>query len=608
MKIGIVSAQKHCKTHLRQLKADGHDVYCLGARPAQIPPSYDALVVRIASMRHCDSYKEWAKDTGRPVIYEDGLSGIRRELAKIPTSQPKLATASISVQEIRDRMVEWGAALVEARPQDNRNTISRHLTSTLNAQFPSMAANSKALVSSVVGELFSTIAPSPQPLVNPPKNTASTADPVVLEPSVPIDLPTQLRPPSPENPWRRVYTEVKCELAYQQAIEYLGIMGTRARADLCHEFKRVEKGHKMPKTFVKKMEPHVRGKPLMFVTLVYLVLPEHTPVKKALNDAYRQITGKGSDTRLWKAAEWFLGRETPIHTPTVITPTVITPPNPEPQGLQPGLVTRLTDAFSPNPMTRTPAVATIEPTMDNTPTIIGLLDTVERMEAQIKALGEGNTQAILEDLPAHKSTVQEVCNRLRQSIRDQSDSITAVESKLDEAIKAGFDPRTNLKLAKMEKRVGDLTRTEVQNFKHEVNRTLGNTATQNDLASFRKDIDASIKAKIKVLDDSQREVFKALQTFGSESGVEHSAYEDRIRGLERCWDDLQGQVPTLVGQAAGAVEHRLREDISNAFDALAAEQQPQTPDLSSNPFAALEQVKAALKAAGFKGTLTLTIE
>ena len=161
MKIGIVSAQKHCKTHLRQLTKDGHEVYCLGAKPTRIPPSYDAIVVRIASMRHCEAYKQWGKNTGRPVIYEDGLSGIRRELAKIPTSQPKVATAAISIQDVRDRMVEWGEALIEARPQDSRNTVARHLTSTLTEQFPSLASNPKALVSSVVGQLFSTIITPP---------------------------------------------------------------------------------------------------------------------------------------------------------------------------------------------------------------------------------------------------------------------------------------------------------------------------------------------------------------------------------------------------------------------------------------------------------------
>jgi hypothetical protein len=477
MKIGIVSCQKHCKTHLRQLKQDGHEVYCLGAKPDQIPSSYDALIVRIASMRHCDSYKEWGKSTGRPVIYEDGLSGIRRELAKIADSTPKMATAAISVQEVRDRMVEWGAALIEARPQDNRSTIARHLTATLTEQFPSLSSNPKALVSGVVGELFNTSGrsspqPAPQTLVDSPKDTASAADPVVPEPSVPIDYPTPLRPfPSPGNPWCKVYTEAKLQAAYLQAVEYLGVLTASGAdsltvADLCSAFKKAEKGRRMPRTVATSMKPHVRGKPLKFVMIMYLALPEdHSFVKKALNDAYLQITGKGSDTRLWKPVEWFLGREQPIHKPTIITP-------PEtktgPQGLLPGeALPALPDAFSPNTTTRTPTVAaaSTEPLMDNTQTIVGLLDTVERMEGQIKTLEAGLT----------------------------------------------IDPE----------------------------------------------------------------------------GDAHYLWKERF----------------------AAMREELRSDISTAFDALAAEQQaPGAGDLSSNPFAAIEQVKALLKEAGFTGSLTLTIE
>ena len=154
------------------------------------------------------------------------------------------------------------------------------------------------------------------------------------------------------------------------------------------------------------------------------------------------------------------------------------------------------------------------------------VEGVESPTASAAAL-ESNTNAILEvmeDLSTHKREVKVDYDTLRATVQSQSGSITALESKLEEAIKAGFDPRTNLKLAKMEKRIGDLMRTEVQNFKHEVNRTL----------------------------------------------------EPRVKALE------------------GGVRQ------TNA--------PAQTPDLSSNPFAALEQVKAALKAAGFKGTLTLTIE
>jgi hypothetical protein len=104
---------------------------------------------------------------------------------------------------------------------------------------------------------------------------------------------------------------------------------------------------------------------------------------------------------------------------------------------------------------------------------------------------------------------------------------------LDEAIKAGFDPRTNLKLAQMEKQIGDLFATQLQNHKHEVNRTL----------------DAKV----------------------------------------------------------GEMREELRGEVSDTFDTLSAEWSA-TDDVSASPFAALERIKATLKAAGFKGTLTLTIE
>ena len=134
----------------------------------------------------------------------------------------------------------------------------------------------------------------------------------------------------------------------------------------------------------------------------------------------------------------------------------------------------------------------------------------------------------------------------------------------------------------------------------------------DDLAAFKKEIRASIEAKVKVLDDSHREVFKVLQNFSSESGAEHLAVESRIKGLELAGANALREVHYIRDAAIESVDtmrEDLRGDIANAFDALAAEQQtPVSGDLSSNPFAALEQVKAALKAAGFKGTLTLTIE
>jgi hypothetical protein len=86
--------------------------------------------------------------------------------------------------------------------------------------------------------------------------------------------------------------------------------------------------------------------------------------------------------------------------------------------------------------------------------------------------------------------------------------------------------------------------------------------------------------------------------------------EGQIKTLEAGLTiDPEGDAHYLWKERFAAMREELRSDISTAFDALAAEQQaPGAGDLSSNPFAAIEQVKALLKEAGFTGSLTLTIE
>lgn len=104
---------------------------------------------------------------------------------------------------------------------------------------------------------------------------------------------------------------------------------------------------------------------------------------------------------------------------------------------------------------------------------------------------------------------------------------------------------------------------------------------------------------------------KALEDFRNTQGPVGSEWEARIEGqikaLELGASETLRQAQTGARQAVEAMGEELRADISNAFDALAAEAQVAS-NPASNPLAALEQVKAALKAAGFTGTLTLTIE
>jgi cell division septation protein DedD len=359
MKIGIVSAQKHCKTHLRQLQKDGYEVYCLGADPNTIPPSYDALVVRTGSMAHNKVPRDWGKITGRPVIYEEGLTGIRRELKRLGgTPQSKILTAAISVQEVRDKMLEWGATLIEARPHDRRSDVSRHLSRTLRDQYPSMASDSKALVASVVGELFNAAAiaqgmapiaavpvqktpvevkvlPLPSPPAQPAaahpaptprkavKQAAVETEPPPSPPQQEADAPMPrkrtIQYPTQSVPWETVkadekwckkYTPDKLNKAYRQAVEIMFALTDEEQEDFASDFiSKAEKGRGILRRLVRVLKPHVKGKPLAFVMFVYLVLPEdHEVTKGALYDCYLQITDKGSDTTLAYAVMWYLDR------------------------------------------------------------------------------------------------------------------------------------------------------------------------------------------------------------------------------------------------------------------------------------------------------------
>ena len=399
MKIGIVSAQKHCKTHLRQLTKDGHEVYCLGGRPSKIPPSYDVLIVRIASMRHTDSYKHWHKETGRPVIYEDGLSGMRRELAKIEAQivpRPKaVPTAAISVGDVRREMLEWGKALMEARPGDRRGDVSRHLTQTLYDQFPSMAADSKALVASVVGELFA----APSFAVPAPEAASATPEPTPTTPE-PTEAPvTQEATPMPEYPtqsvpwetvkatekWCKVYTPTKLNKAWERAQRMITTDLTDRQQDkfVAAWKSRAEKGNPIQRDLVRALNPLVSGKPLAFVMFVYLVLPEGYKVRKAsLYEVYKQITNKGSDTRLSYAVEWYLNLG--IETTAMPEAMVVDPPE---------------EAAPPAPANGAA-----------TPLPQALLKVAPRDDAAV----DGNTQAILE---------------IMEDVASLKDKLSALESK-----------------------------------------------------------------------------------------------------------------------------------------------------------------------------------
>lgn len=450
MKIGLISADKHCKSHIAALRKDGYNVTCLGARPTSIPSSYDALIVRVASISHGGeaAARAWAKQTGKPAIYEDGLTGIRRELSALLATGEAVEEAS--PPDIFATLLGCAESYREARPDDGPDEMARALRGVISTEHPDLPDRlRRSMVPGITARFF--------------PNT-STATPEKIMPN--IELPSYAGSPDlwpDDTGWAKVYAEPKVRNAYNEAVAII----TDANHLTITSFTEGVKVGDFSRKVKTRWESLLRGKPLTAAFILFMLIPDLT--KQEGMQAYRLITEKGMYSRLKDVVEWALGKWEPVVENTVL-------PGSE--------------------------------------------------KAEDSRVVTDNTKAILE--------------------------------------------------------------------------------VMDDLATFKKMIRASIEAKVKVLDDSHREVFKVLQNFSSESGAEYLAVESRVKDLEGCWDALNGQVPTLIGQAAGAVEHRLREDISNAFDALAAEQP--SGDVSSNPLAALEQVKAALKAAGFKGTLTLTIE
>ena len=85
MRIGIVSKPQHCKNHIRRLTAEGFEVECLGGNPNTIPPGVELVVLRTDSCSHgaSDTVFKWKRDTQRPIVVENGFSGILKALKEI---------------------------------------------------------------------------------------------------------------------------------------------------------------------------------------------------------------------------------------------------------------------------------------------------------------------------------------------------------------------------------------------------------------------------------------------------------------------------------------------------------------------------------------------
>jgi len=83
--IGIVSKDEHIKVHTKALREEGFEVLGLGSSPTDVPPNVDVLILRTQSCSHggSDTAYHWNRTTKKPLIVENGLTGIRAKLQKL---------------------------------------------------------------------------------------------------------------------------------------------------------------------------------------------------------------------------------------------------------------------------------------------------------------------------------------------------------------------------------------------------------------------------------------------------------------------------------------------------------------------------------------------
>lgn len=111
MKIGIVSKETHCQAHASALRGDGHEVFVLGAEPKHISSHIDVLVLRLASCSHraSDMARDWQRANEKPLIVEDGLTGIRRGINALSGGSVSSTSLKIKVSTPREPIVKVSA-------------------------------------------------------------------------------------------------------------------------------------------------------------------------------------------------------------------------------------------------------------------------------------------------------------------------------------------------------------------------------------------------------------------------------------------------------------------------------------------------------------------
>jgi hypothetical protein len=357
-KISIISKQAHATSVYAALAKEGYDPHHLGPNPGSVPPSTQILICRD---RSCSSESRhlairWAKDTGRPMIMQNGQSGILRELRKLAQipPRPKAPTPKSFLLD-----PERLNALLEQAPGKNMSWLASALGTNTNALMPALLDAGRL---TEVSATLSMTPPPPEDEILPASAEeirlwAETVrverkdDPIEVQLAVlrhlcngavddealcealnPINPPMEPQPmvtttpsftmpdvstaPPDGTEWRPAVPLRRLEQFVPEGIElaesWTADDAARiAKAFLARDvkpFKGFKDARGIPKRSYKQFDM-LAGKPLAFIAAVLWVIPPETAVtKRSFEAAYREIFKKGMDTRMVSAVAWAMDR------------------------------------------------------------------------------------------------------------------------------------------------------------------------------------------------------------------------------------------------------------------------------------------------------------
>jgi len=339
MKIGIVSAHKHCKTHITALRQDGYDVTCLGANPTAIPPSYEVLVVRVASSSHggTDVARAWGRETGRPLIYEDGLSGIRRELEGLlfnsdgPTvTDADTAPITIKNASVRQDLDTEAQRLIATGIKDS-DVFTARLEDFANTKWgeahPAVLAAASNMIKAITAEMSAALTLVP---------TLNNIDKDKFAMNLDLIFPLKHRGPLPNASWAKHkltkgdrYAQMVANMVKENPdLLYPIGMTFSAYEETCRRtsspprafdtmLKDAAKAEGLYEVFYPKGKTIFAGNPLLFTMLTMYASrgyrehvrkekSKYVPFKPAYTSAYESLTGKGLDSSVPDWIAWYL--------------------------------------------------------------------------------------------------------------------------------------------------------------------------------------------------------------------------------------------------------------------------------------------------------------